>query len=102
LNELGLSLTKSHKKSINVVLNLISSENIRLRLHGRTKKAVINELLDILVIQGKLLNRDIVLKDLLDREQTMSTAIPNGIAIPRAKTNAVQNLTIAIGIKNPV
>jgi mannitol/fructose-specific phosphotransferase system IIA component (Ntr-type) len=29
----------------------------------------------------------------------MSTAIPNGIAIPHAKTNAVQELTIAIGIK---
>jgi mannitol/fructose-specific phosphotransferase system IIA component (Ntr-type) len=29
----------------------------------------------------------------------MSTAIPNGIAIPRAKTNAVQELTVAIGIK---
>jgi mannitol/fructose-specific phosphotransferase system IIA component (Ntr-type) len=40
---------------------------------------------------------DIALKDLLDREQTMSTAIPNGI--PHAKTNTVQDLIIAIGIK---
>jgi PTS system nitrogen regulatory IIA component len=29
----------------------------------------------------------------------MSTAIPNGIAIPHAKTTAVQKLTVAIGIK---
>jgi PTS system nitrogen regulatory IIA component len=29
----------------------------------------------------------------------MSTGMPNGIAIPHAKTNAVQELTIAIGIK---
>jgi PTS system nitrogen regulatory IIA component len=29
----------------------------------------------------------------------MSTAIPNGIALPHAKTNAVQELTVAIGIK---
>jgi mannitol/fructose-specific phosphotransferase system IIA component (Ntr-type) len=56
-------------------------------------------LLDILAVQGKLLNRDTALKDLLDREQTMSTGIPNGIALPRAKTTAVQELTIAIGIK---
>jgi PTS system nitrogen regulatory IIA component len=81
------------------LLNLISSENINLHLRGRTKEAVINELLDMLAIQGKLLNRDIALKDLLDREQTMSTGIPNGIALPHAKTNAVQELTIAIGIK---
>jgi PTS system fructose-specific IIC component/PTS system nitrogen regulatory IIA component len=88
-----------HKKSINIVLNSFPPENISLQLHGRTKEPVINELLDILAIQGKLLNRGIALKDLLDREQIMSTAIPNGIAIPRAKTDAVQELTIAIGIK---
>jgi PTS system fructose-specific IIC component/PTS system nitrogen regulatory IIA component len=99
LNELDLSLTALRKKIINVVLNLISPENINLRLHSKTKEAVIKELLDMLVIQDKLLNRDIALKDLLDREQTMSTGIPNGIAIPRAKTNAVQELTVAIGIK---
>jgi mannitol/fructose-specific phosphotransferase system IIA component (Ntr-type) len=29
----------------------------------------------------------------------MSTAIPNGIAIPHAKTAAVQELTVTIGIK---
>jgi mannitol/fructose-specific phosphotransferase system IIA component (Ntr-type) len=52
-----------------------------------------------LAVQGKLLNRDAALKDLLNREQTMSTGILNGIAIPHAKTNAVQKLTIAIGIK---
>jgi PTS system nitrogen regulatory IIA component len=68
-------------------------------LHGKTKESIINELLDILAVQDKLLNRDIALKDLMEREQTMSTAIPNGIAIPHAKTTAVQKLTIAIGIK---
>jgi PTS system nitrogen regulatory IIA component len=29
----------------------------------------------------------------------MSTGIPNGIALPHAKTTAVQELTVAIGIK---
>jgi PTS system nitrogen regulatory IIA component len=58
-----------------------------------------SELLDVLAVQGKLLNRDVALKDLLDREQAMSTGIPNGIALPHAKTTAVQELTAAIGIK---
>jgi mannitol/fructose-specific phosphotransferase system IIA component (Ntr-type) len=88
-----------HKNSNKELLHLLQPEYINLSLKSRTKKAVINELLDILAVRGKLLNRDIALKDLLDREQTMSTAIPNGIALPRAKTNAVQELTIAIGIK---
>jgi mannitol/fructose-specific phosphotransferase system IIA component (Ntr-type) len=77
----------------------ISPDHIILSLKGKKKETIINELLDILTAQGKLLNRDTALKDVLDREQTMSTAIPNGIAIPRAKTNAVQELTVAIGIK---
>jgi PTS system nitrogen regulatory IIA component len=68
-------------------------------IKGITKETIINELLDMLVAQGKLLDRDAALKALLNREQTMSTGIPNGIAIPHAKTTAVQELTIAIGIK---
>jgi mannitol/fructose-specific phosphotransferase system IIA component (Ntr-type) len=78
---------------------LVTADTIILNLKGKTKEMVINELLDMLTVQGKVLNHNIALKDLLDREQTMSTAIPNGIAIPHTKTNAVRKLTIAIGIK---
>jgi PTS system nitrogen regulatory IIA component len=78
---------------------IILPTHIILNIKGTTKKTIINELLDMLVSHEVLINRDQVLKDLLDREQTMSTAIPNGIAIPHAKTNAVRELTVAIGIK---
>jgi PTS system nitrogen regulatory IIA component len=80
-------------------LPLFPPQHIKLTLKGKIKETVINELLDTLTVQGKLLNRDIALKDLLSREETMSTAIPNGIAIPHAKTTAVQELTAALGIK---
>jgi mannitol/fructose-specific phosphotransferase system IIA component (Ntr-type) len=86
---------KNHRLS----LAIITADIIILNLKSKTKEAAINELLDILVAQGKLLNRGTAIKDLLDREQTMSTGIPNGIAIPHAKTNAVKVLTTAIGIK---
>jgi mannitol/fructose-specific phosphotransferase system IIA component (Ntr-type) len=82
------------------IFSPIVPAQIILALKEKTKETVINELLDMLAAQGKLLNLDIALKDLLDREQAMSTAIPNSIAIPHAKTTAVQELTIAIGIKN--
>jgi PTS system nitrogen regulatory IIA component len=81
------------------LLHLLQPEYINLNLKGHTREAVINELLDLLQVNGKLLDRTIVLNDILDREQIMSTAIPNGIALPRAKTNAVQELAVAIGIK---
>jgi mannitol/fructose-specific phosphotransferase system IIA component (Ntr-type) len=78
---------------------IITPETITLALKGKTKKAVIIELLDILSAKEKLVNRAAALKDLLNREQAMSSSILNGIAIPHAKTNSVQKLTIAIGIK---
>jgi PTS system nitrogen regulatory IIA component len=87
--------SKNHRSP----LAIVTTDAIILNLKGKTKEAIINELLDIVAAQGKLLNRDIALNDLLAREQTMSTGIPNGIALPHAKTNAVQELTVAIGIK---
>jgi mannitol/fructose-specific phosphotransferase system IIA component (Ntr-type) len=72
---------------------------IILALKSRSKKAIINELLDMLEAQGRLHYRTTALKDILNREEILSTGIPNGIAIPRAKTNTVQELTVAIGIK---
>jgi PTS system nitrogen regulatory IIA component len=91
-----LTASKAHKNKTDC---LISRENININLKSNSKEAVISELLDILKTNDKLLDRDIALKDLMEREQTMSTAIPNGMAIPHAKTTAVQELTIAIGIK---
>jgi hypothetical protein len=55
----------SVRKSISTLRNLISPESINLRLHGRTKEAVMNELPDSLAIQGKPLDRAIALKDLI-------------------------------------
>jgi PTS system nitrogen regulatory IIA component len=81
------------------LLSVILLEHIVINLKGKTKETVIKELLDILSAQGKLIDWDAALRDLLNREQTMSTAIPNGIALPHAKTNTVQELTVAIGIK---
>jgi PTS system nitrogen regulatory IIA component len=101
MNEAGKTFDIQQLKTKNSkdLFSIISSEHITLDLRGKTKETVIRELLDILSTRGKLVDRTIVLNDLLDREQTMSTAIPNGIAIPHAKTNAVQELTVAIGIK---
>ncbi|MDR2785437.1 MAG: PTS sugar transporter subunit IIA [Treponema sp.] len=92
-------LTGSNRKNIQKTFGQIKAANIIFNLKSETKEAAITELLDLLSDQGKLIDRDAALRDLLDREQTMSTAIPNGIAIPHAKTNAVQELTVTVGIK---
>jgi mannitol/fructose-specific phosphotransferase system IIA component (Ntr-type) len=96
--DLPLPLTSSPQNRRSP-LTIITADAIAINLEGKTKEAIINELLDILVMQGKLMDRSTALKVLLNREQTMSTGISNGIAIPHAKTTTVQELAIAIGIK---
>jgi mannitol/fructose-specific phosphotransferase system IIA component (Ntr-type) len=94
-----LNIVQSKITSNKDLFSIISPAHIILDLKSRTKKSIINELFDVLEIQAKPIDRTTALKDLMNREQAMSTAIPNGIAIPHAKTNAVQELTVAIGIK---
>ncbi len=80
-------------------LKLVLNEDvITTDLIGSTKNEVIAELLDILVSAGKVTDRETALKDLLLREEKMSTGMQFGVAIPHAKTTAVKELVACIGI----
>jgi Kef-type K+ transport system membrane component KefB/mannitol/fructose-specific phosphotransferase system IIA component (Ntr-type) len=81
------------------LLSYIRPECIRLNLAGETKEAVITELVDILVTEGRVLHRDLVLHDVFEREKAMGTGMENGIALPHGKTDGVDDLEVAIGIK---
>ena len=67
-------------------------------LQGKTKEEIITVLVDLLAWQGKLLNRDMVLNDVLEREKIMSTGMEHGIALPHGKTDGVNDLAVAVGI----
>ena len=77
---------------------ILKLECIKVPLQGKDKQDVIVELVDLLNANGLLLDRDVVLKSVLMREQTRSTGIGSGIAIPHGKCNAVRELAISIGI----
>ena len=68
-------------------------------LQANTKNGVIEELVDCLALSEQITDRDTVLQAVLAREEKMSTGMQNGIAIPHGKTDAVDKLCIAIGIK---
>ncbi|MDH3345694.1 MAG: PTS sugar transporter subunit IIA [Kiritimatiellaceae bacterium] len=78
---------------------VLSKESIVARLKAETKPAVIEELVDAIAWTGKIKNRDAALQAVLNREDKMSTGMQNGIAIPHGKTDAVEELLIAIAIK---
>ncbi|MCL2480723.1 MAG: cation:proton antiporter [Spirochaetaceae bacterium] len=92
-------LLSSGGRSRQDLLAQISLECTSVNLSGNTKEEIIIELVDMLAAQGKLLDRDIVLKDVFEREKTMSTGMSHGIALPHGKTDGVDDLKVAIGIK---
>ena len=79
--------------------NILSEKLVRYPLEANTKQEVISELLGILVAEGKVSDPAQALSDILEREKKMTTGIQNGVAIPHAKTRAVERLTACIGIK---
>jgi len=80
--------------------DFIHEANILPHLSGQTKVDVIKELLDHMHKLGFVSNYETALNDILVRENHLSTGLENGIAIPHAKTEGVEKLSIVFGIKN--
>ena len=71
---------------------------VKVPLEGKDKESVILELVDLLDDNGLLLDKKTALEAVLAREQTRSTGIGCGIAIPHGKCKAVKELVMAVGI----
>ena len=78
---------------------VLTREAVALQLAGNSKDEIIEELVDLLVKSGRIKDRKAALKAVLDREKKMSTGLQNGIAIPHGKTDTVESLVAALGIK---
>jgi fructose-specific phosphotransferase system IIA component len=78
---------------------ILAKETIVMRLKSDSKDGVIEELIDTLVTAGKIKDRKAALKAVVEREKKMSTGLQNGIAIPHGKTDTLDVLVAAIGIK---
>ncbi|MBV9126589.1 MAG: PTS sugar transporter subunit IIA [Verrucomicrobia bacterium] len=79
--------------------NLLSAEQIIPHMQARERWAAIVELTQLLVRVGKVKSEDeeVVLAALRRREETMSTGIGFGIAIPHASSDRVNEVVAAFG-----
>jgi mannitol/fructose-specific phosphotransferase system IIA component (Ntr-type) len=79
--------------------SLLSSEQIIPEMKATERWPAIVELIDLLVSLGKIepANRDSILASLKQREETMSTGIGFGIAIPHASSDYVNDVVAAFG-----
>jgi Kef-type K+ transport system membrane component KefB/mannitol/fructose-specific phosphotransferase system IIA component (Ntr-type) len=97
--EMKRDLVTEEGRSRDDMLSLIEAESVCLDLKGETKEAIIAELVDMLAARGRILDRDMALADVLERERAMSTGMQNGIALPHGKTEGVKELAAGVGIK---
>ncbi len=70
-----------------------------LSLKGTNKKEVMHELIDLIDAHSPFTDKDTFTRDLIERENTMSTGLEHGIAIPHAKSKGCTIPRIAVGIK---
>jgi len=69
------------------------------RLQSADKAGVIAELVELLHANGLVRDPAAALRAVLDREQGFSSGLQHGIAIPHARTDAVDRLVCAVGLK---
>lgn len=79
------------------ITDLLSKETITLELKSKTKKEVIIELATVLEEAGNLNDFNKFLEAVNAREEKFSTGIGKGIAIPHAKTDAVEKPSLVFG-----
>ncbi|MBU0679322.1 MAG: PTS sugar transporter subunit IIA [Verrucomicrobia bacterium] len=78
----------------------LTKDTISLDIKSSSKEEVIEEMIDILVSAGKIKDRKSALNVVIEREKKMSTGMQNGIAIPHGKTDTVETLVAALGVKS--
>jgi PTS system fructose-specific IIA component/PTS system nitrogen regulatory IIA component len=71
---------------------------IRIGMRARTKEEAVRELLDMLSDEGVTFDYQAVIDSVREREEVENTSYGHGFAFPHARTDAVSELFILIGI----
>ena len=79
--------------------DLLPVSHVHSDLTGETKIEIIEELLGLMQKNDLIKEYEVALNDVLDREGYLSTGLENGLAIPHAKTDSIEELAIVFGVK---
>lgn len=79
--------------------NRFAAEALKPRLLATTKQGAISELVTLLYENGLVMDRERAVQAVFAREQSLSTGLENGVAIPHVRTDAVSRLVCAVGLK---
>ncbi len=76
----------------------ITPDEIIVPLKGTTKDAVYKELVTHLSRENRIKDAGRLLKAILEREESASTFLPIGVAIPHARIPDVDDIVVAMGV----
>ncbi len=79
------------------ISNVLNVKSIKLNMMAKSKEEAIEELTDLLVQDGAVINKGDFLKDVWLREEQGSTGFENHIAIPHGKSSGVARTALAMG-----
>jgi len=79
------------------LLDILTVDCVKAPLDATEKKDAIEELVDTLAAAGKVTDADALKDAVWSREQTRTTGIGQGLAIPHGKSDSVDKLVMAIG-----
>lgn len=79
------------------LLDILSSDCIRAPLVSLDKRSVIDELVDVLAEAGRVPASKALKEAIWTREQTRTTGIGHGLAIPHGRCPGMESLVMAVG-----
>ena len=77
------------------ITDLLTITSIDLDAKVSSKEKAIDHLVDLMMTTGKINNRELYRKDIFSRESQGSTGVGEGIAIPHAQSEAVDDFALA-------
>lgn len=78
--------------------NLLMERRINIDLQAQTKEEAVIELLDMIKAEGVRLDYEEVMNSIREREEIDNTSYGHGFSFPHARTDAVKELYILIGV----
>jgi PTS system nitrogen regulatory IIA component len=79
------------------ICDVLQSDGILVNLRSQTKKGILEELVEPLA-RISALNRETLVKVLMERERLGSTGIGGGIGIPHGKLKDLESLVLGFGL----
>lgn len=85
------------------ILDLLNKNQMNFEIEADSKQDVIKKMAKMFLDDGVITNIDKYVDSVMEREQTGTTGVGEGIAIPHGKSNAVTTSSIAFAkLKTPV